>query len=64
MATISTPDISHFTHEDYENIYEPSEDTFLLIDALELELENIDDIGMLSILESQKHEANSLFLGL
>ncbi len=27
----------------------------------ELELENIDDIGMLSILESQKHEANSLF---
>jgi len=43
------------------NSYEEWIDVYKKLVHWELELENIDDTGMLSILESQKNEANSLF---
>lgn len=44
FVKIKTPVFSHITSEDLEHIYEPSEDTFLLIDALEKDLEFIQKI--------------------
>ncbi|XP_060579615.1 methyltransferase N6AMT1-like [Ruditapes philippinarum] len=41
---MSTPDISHISSEDYSLIYEPAEDSFLFLDALEKEINEIQEI--------------------
>lgn len=48
---METPTYSHLSSKDYDHIYEPSEDTFLLIDALELELSFLHKIKPLITLE-------------
>ena len=37
--TAVIPSLDHFRFEDYEYFYEPSDDTFLLCDALLMEVE-------------------------
>ncbi|KAF9270555.1 S-adenosyl-L-methionine-dependent methyltransferase [Marasmius fiardii PR-910] len=46
---IPTPDISHLTVKDYDLVYEPAEDTFLLLDALEKDLKPLSPAICLEI---------------
>ncbi|KAJ3567159.1 hypothetical protein NP233_g6550 [Leucocoprinus birnbaumii] len=48
---IPTPDLSHLTGKDYKNIYEPAEDTFLLLDALESDADELKKSKALICLE-------------
>lgn len=48
---LATPDYSHFSCKDYEKIYEPSEDTFLFLDALEKDIEYLNNLKPELVLE-------------
>lgn len=41
MVSLSTPSFAHLKEKDFENVYEPAEDTFLMMDALEKDYKTI-----------------------
>ncbi|KAF7306592.1 Hemk methyltransferase family member 2-like [Mycena indigotica] len=41
---IPTPDLSHLKASDYETVYEPAEDTFILLDALESDSDTLKQL--------------------
>jgi release factor glutamine methyltransferase len=41
LARAHMPSLDHLSYQDYENIYEPAEDTYLFLDALKDELEQL-----------------------
>ncbi|KAH3898440.1 hypothetical protein DPMN_022672 [Dreissena polymorpha] len=48
---MTTPDISHITGDDYAFIYEPAEDSFLLLDAIDSELKFLHELRPIVTLE-------------
>lgn len=46
-----TPSYTHLTKKDLENVYEPAEDTFLFLDALESEIEFFNELRPLVAIE-------------
>lgn len=40
---IPTPDVSHLSKRDFLQVYEPAEDTFCLLDALEQDADQLRD---------------------
>ncbi|KIJ68716.1 hypothetical protein HYDPIDRAFT_81547 [Hydnomerulius pinastri MD-312] len=48
---IPTPDLSHISYEDRLHVYDPAEDTFLLLDGLEKDAEDLKDQKPLICLE-------------
>ena len=43
VSMFRTPDISHFRSQEYDEFYEPAEDSFLFLDALEKDVKSIEE---------------------
>jgi len=48
---LPTPELSHLSAQDFEHVYEPAEDTFILLDALEQDAEELKALHPVVCLE-------------